>query len=140
MIGERIFSNVKCKKYRQVGLSKNGKEIKYYIHRLVAGSFIENKNNYPQINHKDGVPTNNISDNLEWCTRKENLEHAARTGLMAGGEKNPSSKLTEVGVIKIRQMHSIGKFTFKKLADLFIISPSVIGDIVYRRTWKKVKI
>lgn len=51
------------------------------IHRLLAENFIPNPNNYPFINHIDGDKTNCNLDNLEWCTPKQNTQHAIRTGL-----------------------------------------------------------
>lgn len=48
----------------------------YYIHRLVAESFIPNINNYPIINHIDGNKQNNNVNNLEWCTYSHNMKEA----------------------------------------------------------------
>ena len=61
--------------YLIVKLSKNEKREKRSVHRLVAKTFIENKNNLPEVNHIDGDKTNNNINNLEWVTRKENQEH-----------------------------------------------------------------
>ena len=42
------------------------------VHRLVANAFIENKDEYDQINHIDENKTNNRAENLEWCDSKYN--------------------------------------------------------------------
>lgn len=54
---------------------------KYAIHRLVAETFISNPNHYSDVNHIDGNKKNNHVDNLEWCTRKHNIQHAWKLGL-----------------------------------------------------------
>lgn len=64
--------------YLYVLLSKDGKQTKHYIHRLVAEAFLPNPNNLPQINHKDENKSNNIVDNLEWCDGKYNSNYGTR--------------------------------------------------------------
>lgn len=54
--------------YYSTGLFKDGKQIGFSIHRLVATSFIPNPTNLPVINHKDENKLNNNVENLEWCT------------------------------------------------------------------------
>ena len=85
--------------YFKVELYKNGKSKIFYIHRLVAESFIKNQNNYPCINHIDCDKTNNNVSNLEWVTYEQNTKHALKNGLFTPaplkgkyGKENPNSK------------------------------------------------
>ena len=93
--------------YIQVGLHKNGKLHAKLVHRLVASTFIPNPQNKPQVNHIDGDKTNNKIDNLEWCTAKENVQHAYDTGLhkLLKGKNNPNygNKLSEEAKKKISE-------------------------------------
>ena len=67
--------------YLYVDLWGKGKRVKKTIHRLVAETFLDNKNNFTDINHKDGNKLNNKLSNLEYCTRSYNLKEAYRLKL-----------------------------------------------------------
>ena len=65
--------------YENLVLRKNGKQRHFRVNRLVAEAFLENPNNYPQVNHKDEDKTNNNANNLEWCSVKYNVNYGSRT-------------------------------------------------------------
>lgn len=67
--------------YKSISLCKDGKAKHFLIHRLVASEFLNKKNESLQVNHIDGIKTNNNLNNLEWVTRSENQKHAFANGL-----------------------------------------------------------
>lgn len=111
----------------------NGKNKKFTrkIHRLVGLTFIENKFNKPQINHIDCNKHNNMVENLEWVTNGENLKHAFKNGLktLPRGEKNPTSKLSDLQVKEIRILLNSRKYKQREIAKMFHIHECVISDI-----------
>ena len=71
----------KSVEYPQVSLWKNNIGTTFYVHRLVAETFIPNPKHLPEVNHKDGNRSNNTVENLEWVDSKGNSIHAVQTGL-----------------------------------------------------------
>lgn len=61
--------------YIQVHLYVDGIRHNRYVHRLVAETFLGNRNTELEVNHMDLDKHNNDVSNLEWCTRKENVNH-----------------------------------------------------------------
>lgn len=80
-----ILHQQKRKKgYVKVELWKDGKGYTRDVHRLVGKAFIPNPENKPDINHIDTKKDNNWVTNLEWVTKKENIQHAINAGTMSG--------------------------------------------------------
>lgn len=114
--------------YKWVKLSLSGSPI--YVHRLVMDVFSPARApEMTDVNHKDGNKANNRLDNLEWCTRSENMIHAYRQGLSASGESRTQAKLSFSDVCEIRSRYLTGE-TQQAIADQYGVSRQLVGKIV----------
>lgn len=125
--------------YSTVSLSKDGKSHTHMVHRLVAMTYIPNPNNLPQVNHMNGIKTDNVVTNLEWCTQAENQQHSRRTGLyknQATGERHGSAKLTVEQVAEIKRLlPTVGN---RYIARDFGVHEATISSIRRGLTWRMV--
>jgi hypothetical protein len=108
---------------------------RFTVHRLVAHAFIGPRPKGMQINHKDGVKSNNAASNLEYCTGSENMKHAFVAGLQSNkGERHSQAQLTDDGVRQIRRMLAQG-LSQEKIAMNFGIYQSVVSRIKSGKAW-----
>lgn len=118
----------------------DGSRKRFRVHRLVMNTFQYRENSEElQVNHIDGNKANNNLENLEWCTRSENLLHAFRTGLeqKPKGEINPNHKLTEKEVIEICEL-LLQKVSYNTIAQKYNVSKGTIAHIKQKRTWVEI--
>ena len=80
--------------YLQVGLHAGGKRKVLTVHRLVASAFVPNPDNKPEVNHVDEDKSNNRACNLEWLTRKQNINHGTRNERSAKNRSKPVDQYT----------------------------------------------
>lgn len=140
---DKIMTNsLQSTGYLTVGLTVDGATINMKVHRLVAIAFLDAPPNGHEVNHKDGVKTNNKLDNLEWVTKPENAIHRHKIGLSTQdnyirekGEANANSKLTQEQVDEIREKYVPYKYSANKLAKEFGVSQSCIEHIINKRSW-----
>jgi len=143
----RILKTRIEKDYERVGLSLNGVDKDFSVHRLVAMVFIPNPENKPTVNH---INIHNLSaaenkqdnciENLEWATYPEQAEHALRTKLREPlrGEDNPAAKLTEEDVKNISMIFTMNELTISEIATLFKVDYETIRDIYCGNTWRHI--
>ena len=120
-------------RYRTISL---GGKLTQYVHRLVAQAFLDNPENKPTVNHKNGYVNDNKLSNLEWATQQEQIDHAIETGLNnVTGVNNAMSVLNEITVMEIREKYYSGELSHQTLGEEYGVTRACILDVVRGRTW-----
>lgn len=119
--------------YAMVILQNNGTRKTVRVNRLIAQCFVENPQNKPTVNHKDGNKLNNHAENLEWLTYSENTVHSFALGLQKykHGEKTNFAKLTWDKVKEIRRSNE----PLADIAKRYDVSVRSISRILKKETW-----
>lgn len=132
IVKERILKPDLRRGYQYISLCKNGIVKGFLIHRLVAVHFIDFIEEKNEVNHKNGIKTDNRVENLEWVNSSENQIHAVKNGLQASGSDHKNSKLNQNQVIEIRNSNESYSFLSKK----YNVSKSCICSIKKNKTYK----
>ena len=80
--GKSIKTRINNDGYAEIRLSIEGKTKTTFLHIILAKAFIPNPENKSEINHLNGIKTDNRLKNLEWVTHSENMKHAYKIGLI----------------------------------------------------------
>ena len=136
----RILKPVIKSGYPCIRIYKNGIQKFYSIASIVAKMFIGKRPKNYEINHIDGVKTNNHVSNLEYVTASENVRHAVRNGLRKPrlGIENNYAKLTEKQVLKIRELWNTKKYFQYEIGKMFNVHQGTIHHITSRKQWKHI--
>jgi len=126
---------------RTVLKRSDGKLCTIKVHRIVLQTFNPNSNcDILECNHKNGIKNDNNILNLEWVTKKQNLQHSKDNNLqyVLRGEEVGNSVLTSIKVLEIRSKFIPRKYSRTKLAKEYGVSEATIKDVLYKRSWKHI--
>lgn len=126
--------------YRRVKLSENKKAKRVMVHRLVLLAFVGPCPAKHEANHKNGKPSDNRLENLEYVTKSYNqwhCNHVIKTRKPQQGSKHGMSRITEELAINIRAARDAGE-SLKNVAARFGVSSPTVSMIASGKTWKHV--
>lgn len=111
--------------YDTVMFSTKGHVTCMYVHRLVAEAFIDNPENYPEVNHINHIRTDNRVENLEWCDRKYNVQDGAGKTLHV--YRKDGTYLGEFASIReCERAFSIGHRSLQRYIDSGIVKNNML--------------
>lgn len=138
LVGRILKGSVFDKGRVRLEFRKDGRRVSISKASVIALTFIGPRPSPAyEVNHKNGDPSNDTPDNLEWATRSENILHAFQIGLNHSGESHPHAKLTDADVIEIRHLLKTKSLSF--IAKQFNIGTDHVSRIKTGKKWTHLK-
>jgi hypothetical protein len=134
--GKELKQTLNKKGYPEVRLRKQGCHTRL-VHKIVASAFLTKPEDCTQINHINGIKTDNRVNNLQWVTQSENQLHAYKLGLQPSrsGETNGRATLTNEKVTALKELYNSGK-SAKEVSEIMNVNIYTVRQIISGRTWK----
>jgi HNH endonuclease len=128
--------------YYYVNLCDGVTQKQIAVHRLVVQHFISSIHQGLEVNHLDGVKTNNHVRNLELVTSSENKKHAFIIGLrvptILRGEDSGRARFTEKEILMMRSLYLPFVYGYHRIAKCFGVSTGTVKGIIKRKSWKHI--
>lgn len=136
--GKKIAIRPSTDGYASFTAGRKGKRTRAFVHRLVAENFLDNPNNYSDVDHRDSNRMNPSADNLEWVPHGVNVQRAYARGNHDGratGVKNPRAKLDDSLVTQMRIEYWFFSTPIMTLSRKYSVPWSTVGNVVKGKTW-----
>jgi len=134
-----VVGDINSAGYKRVILCKDKKRKRFFVHRLVALAYHDRKDASHEVNHKDSNKLNNSSDNLEWCSRKQNAKHSWEQGTQEVTEnfiQEQNRKISkEEGAVLVSRYNN-KTLKVKDEAVKYGVTISAIYNTIYRKIKK----
>ena len=95
--GRIMKTSISDRGYESITLSLYGTRYTKPVHRMVAEAFLYGEHYGEDVNHIDGNKLNNHADNLEWCSRQHNIQHAFSIGIKNSNHRKRGVRILETG-------------------------------------------
>ena len=107
------------------------------ISRLVATYFVPNPHEFPFVRHKDFDRANNAATNLEWCSRRENIERAVAGGRFTALVSPGRAKVLDPTAVRTIYDMRVAGLALGDIALIFGVGLEAVQNVCYGETWRE---